>query len=94
MTPFEKQYSFNGYAGCVSIKVNRKLKIKVGLYNAKQAGMDPEAGKWVTVCEEHNTCVNHPNYLIGVYHQSDPAGWCEQCSELEDKQVISNFLEN
>lgn len=94
MKRFQKQYNFNNYAGCVSIKVNRHTKFKVGLYHAEQAQMDTDAGKWVTVCEEHSTCVNHSTYFMALYHQADPAGWCEQCGELEDKQMIINFLEN
>lgn len=52
-----RQYSFNDLAGCVVQRRSRITGTIVGLYQAEQAGMDPEAGRWITVCEAHSTCV-------------------------------------
>lgn len=76
-----RAYEFNGITGCVVQRKSRRTGRLIGLYNADQAGMDPEAGPWVTVCEEHATCVNHPTLALARSHLADPAGWCELCPD-------------
>ena len=76
-----RQYSFNDLAGCVEQRRSRATGTMVGLYQAEQAGLDPDAGKWVTVCEDHSTCVNHPTLSMARHHLPDPTGWCDDCRE-------------
>ncbi len=80
-----RQYSFDGLAGCVVRKTTKRTGTLVGLYQAEQAGMDPEAGAWVTVCEVHHTCVNHSILSAARSHLPDPTMWCEEC-----RQTISD----
>lgn len=54
-----RQYDFNGLAGCVEQRKSRETGLLVGLYHAEQAGMDPAAGAWATVCEAHGHLVSH-----------------------------------
>lgn len=81
-------YSFNNLAGCVEQRRNRATGSLVGLYNAAQAGMDPDAGAWVTLCETHSCCVNHPTLAAARSHLADPAGWCEFCRDKPVKPVL------
>lgn len=74
-----RQYDFNGLAGCVMQRRSRVTGTLAGLYQAEQAGMDPEAGNWVTVCEDHSTCVNHATLAAARAHLSDPTMWCDDC---------------
>lgn len=76
-----RQYDFNGLAGCVVQRRSRITGTLAGLYRAQQAGMDPEAGRWVTVCEDHSTCVNHDTLAAARAHLPDPSTWCEACRE-------------
>lgn len=76
-----RQYDFNGLAGCVVQRRSRITGTLAGLYEAEQAGMDPEAGRWVTVCEDHSTCVNHATLTAARAHVSDPSMWCEECRD-------------
>lgn len=77
-----RQYSHNGLAGCVAQQRSRITRTLAGLYSAEQAGMDPEAGRWVTVCEDHSTCINHATLAAARAHLPDPSMWCEACREV------------
>lgn len=74
-----KQYNLHGLAGLVAQRRCRKTGRLVGLYNAEQAGLDPEGGPWVTVCEEHGILCNHRSLALAYHHMTDPEGWCELC---------------
>lgn len=78
-----RQYDFNGLAGCVEQRRSRETGLLVGLYHAEQAGMDPEAGAWVTVCEVHGQLVNHETLALARSHLANPTGWCEVCNGTE-----------
>lgn len=78
-----RHYEFNGLAGCVVQRKSRETGLLVGLYHAGQAGMDPEAGAWVTVCEKHGQLVNHETLALARYHLVNPMGWCEVCNGTE-----------
>lgn len=83
-----RQYEFNGLAGCVEQRRSRITATLAGLYQAEQAGLDPEAGRWVTVCEDHATCVNHATLAAARSHLSDPSMWCEACrTEMGEKTI-------
>ena len=79
-----RQYDFNGLAGCVMQRRSRITGTLAGLYQAEQAGLDPEAGRWVTVCEDHSTCVNHATLAAARAHLADPSMWCEACREAHN----------
>ena len=52
-------------------------KLTVG--TAVELGLDPEAGKWVTVCEEHKNVVHAPTQSAAYYtHGVD---FCDGCRE-------------
>lgn len=74
-----REYAFNGLLGCVVQQRSRITGALVGLYQAEQAGMDAEAGRWSTVCETHGSCVNHSTLAAARAHLSDPTMWCEAC---------------
>lgn len=76
-----KTYSFNDFAGCVSIKRSRQTGTLVGVYNAEQAGLDNDDGRapWSTVCEKHGTIICHSTLSLAKGHAADPKGWCEDC---------------
>jgi hypothetical protein len=74
-----RQYAFNDLAGCVVQRRSRRTGTLAGLYEAQQAGLDPDAGRWVTVCEDHATCVNHETLAAARAHLPDPGTWCEAC---------------
>ncbi|WP_247391731.1 hypothetical protein [Ralstonia pseudosolanacearum] len=76
-----RQYDFNGLAGCVEQRRSRLTGTLAGLYEAEQSGMDPEAGRWVTVCEDHSSCVNHATLAAARAHLADPSMWCDACRD-------------
>ncbi|WP_199031318.1 hypothetical protein [Ralstonia sp. ASV6] len=76
-----RQYDFNGLAGCVIQSRSRITGTLAGLYQADQAGLDPDAGPWATVCEDHSTCINHDTLRLARAHLPDPSMWCDDCRE-------------
>lgn len=68
-------------AGLVQLRVAQDTGTLVGLYQAQDAGMedDTEAGAWMTVCEDHGSCVLHPTVALGKAHAAAPQGWCGTC---------------
>jgi hypothetical protein len=76
-----RQYNHNNLAGCVQQHRSRKTGTKVGVYNAEQSGLDPDAGPWVTVCEDHGFTVNHPTLALAREWAPDPTGWCDVCRD-------------
>jgi hypothetical protein len=79
-----RQYGHNGLAGCVEQRRSRITGSLVGLYEAGQAGLDEDAGRWATVCEDHATSVNHATLATARSHMADPSLWCESCREPKD----------
>lgn len=69
------------YAGLIDYRKSRQSGTHVGLYRAEEAGLDPDGGQYVTVCEEHNTLVNHDTLSIARSHMPYPSGWCDDCRE-------------
>ena len=77
----EKDYRFNGLAGCVTQRVSRDTGTLVGVYHAIQAGLedDPEI-PWVSVCELHNTLVGHGTLALAMAF-TNPRAWCDDCRD-------------
>lgn len=41
---------------------------------------------WMTICDEHGSCVCHPTLAVARSWASQPDTWCEECREkLEAK---------
>ena len=69
------------YAGLREWRRNRQTGHMIGIYDGIAADMDTAAGRWQTVCEEHNTICSHATLTLARYHAADPTGWCEPCAE-------------
>jgi hypothetical protein len=76
----EKQYEFNGLAGCVEQR-KRKNGALVGVYNNAQAGLDDSGGElpWSSVCETHGNIIAHPSLKLAQFHAVTPEEWCDGC---------------
>lgn len=77
-----------GYAGYVDHTAkNRESGTTIVIVKADAAGLDPDGGPYVTICEKHDTCVNHETLHIAKHFMRHPTVWCEPCQELAtDKQ--------
>lgn len=73
--------------GCLALKYARSTSTLVGLYLAEEAGMDPEAGKYSTVCEDHGCLVNHETRDLADSHLSHPEEWCAACMAIQNNKV-------
>lgn len=74
-----KLYQHNGLRGCVKQFKSPYTGTLVGIYHGAQGGIDidPEY-PWVSVCEEHNTCVSHRTLAMARLER-DPCEFCEVC---------------
>lgn len=63
----------------------RSNKALIGLYDAEEANLDTESGRWNLVCEDHAIIVGTDNLGRARYQQSDPESWCEGCQDGEPK---------
>jgi hypothetical protein len=57
----------------------------VGLYDGdspEDPGLDTDAGRWQTVCEEHGSICSHSSKTIAVSFARSPVDWCEECMEI------------
>lgn len=64
-------------------RVARTTGTEVNLFHAQESGIesDPEAGRWVTVCEPHGGCVLHKTRELAREALPHPEMWCEECRE-------------
>jgi hypothetical protein len=76
----------DGRAGCRQLRKAQQTGTMVGLYDAADAGLDADAGRWATVCEEHGSICNHETLELARWHSADPAGWCEECRAALDSR--------
>ena len=65
--------------GCLTLRRARATGTLVGLYRAAEAGMDPEAGRYATVCEDHGVVVNHETRRLAESSLAHPDEWCQGC---------------
>lgn len=49
------------------------------LYDAEPAGLDPDGGRWNTVCEVHGQICSHTSKATALRFLSEAAEWCEAC---------------
>lgn len=57
-----------------------------GVYDGEAAGMDTEAGRWQTVCEEHGTVISHATKRLAREFGPHAEEWCEECMALAERQ--------
>jgi hypothetical protein len=43
--------------------------------------LDPDGGRWATVCDTHSTVVNHRSQALALSHAAWPT-WCEECAGI------------
>jgi hypothetical protein len=55
----------------------------VGIYKAEDAYLDPTGGKWVLICEEHDTYVNVRTMKDALEWAAHPEEWCEVCQSQD-----------
>ncbi len=67
-------------AGCRELRYTRS-GVLVGLYDNVPAGLDPEPGRWSTVCEVHAHIITHRTLADAEGWLSRPEEWCEGCME-------------
>lgn len=63
---------------------NRQTGTMISVGRAEDLGVDPSAGPWATICEDHGLIVNHRTRALAESHAPDPLGWCEGCREDAD----------
>ena len=80
--------------GLVESKVRRATGSRVSVYETEAAGLDPDAGPYVTVCEDHGTILGHRNLTVARHHAVRPDGWCDQCGGIreENEDVARQLL--
>ena len=55
--------------------------IEIG--KAVEMGLDPEGGKWVTVCWTHLIIMNHATRRLARLHVHEDNTWMDGCEECE-----------
>lgn len=61
----------------------------VGLYDVRKTDQfDPDGGRWVTICENHSTIVNHLTRKLAEAFMASPEAWCEDCQEKIDAKNL------
>lgn len=68
-------------AGCCSIRKSRQTGAEIGVYNAAEAFLDTERGKYAVVCHTHNCILACSTLRLSLSLASAPKEWCEQCRE-------------
>ena len=71
------------YAGLRSYHRAESTGRFVGVYDGEPAGMDTDAGRWQTVCEDHGSIISHRTLKLAMWHSVHPEEWCEACGELQ-----------
>ncbi len=68
--------------GLICSRRNRRTKKIYSLYDGDEAGMNTSAGRWQTVCEEHNCVCSHATKEAALRWLTTPLIWCDRCSKL------------
>ncbi len=51
--------------------------------------LDPDGGRWATVCVPHGSVINHLTITAAKGHASEPEYWCELCMVAQPKAVLT-----
>lgn len=78
--------TFAGYRQAHFAQTTGTLVVVV---DGEAAGLDVEGGRWSTVCDDHGTVIAHDTLALAKSHAADPAGWCEECQEVEKGAAIA-----
>lgn len=73
-----KRKPYNHLAGYVASRHNLINNGWVVIYKAKEAGLDPSGGPWVTSCELHNVVCNTTSLKLARPFLKFPE-FCEEC---------------
>lgn len=76
---------FKKYAGYRARKKNSYTGNYNVLYDGDTQQLDTSDGKWVTVCEEHGTVLNHTT-LAKAKKFLEEAEWCEKCMAIKESR--------
>jgi len=52
---------------------------------AVDMGLDPTDGKWIASCERHGTFVTNGSKRLADAAARNPAEWCDDCREDEER---------
>lgn len=72
------------WAGVRSASFARSTGTLVVVYDGEEQGMDTEAGRWQTVCEDHAYIASHDTLAIARSFASAPEEFCEPCQAITD----------
>lgn len=69
-------------AGLRQYRQARSSGAYIGVYDGEAAGMDTDAGRWQTVCENHGNIISHATLALARGHAVEPEEWCEGCAAV------------
>lgn len=84
INPTSKRKPFNNLPGYIASRHNLINNGWVVIYLAEAQGLDPAGGKYVAVCETHNTVCNFTSLKQARYRLKYP-DFCEQCMNEVEK---------
>ena len=84
INPNSKRKPYNNLAGYVASRRNIVNQGWVVIYKASEQGLDESGGKYVVVCETHNTLVNVTSLKLARPLLKVP-DFCEECMKDYDR---------
>ena len=60
-----------------TVRKNRCTGSEIEVCTAESEDLDPEPGKWVTICWTHGWCIHHATKAIATAWATTPDAWCE-----------------
>jgi hypothetical protein len=83
-TQAERRATAATWAGYRQASFARSTGTLVVVCDDREQGLesDPTVGRWVTICDDHDSCVFHLTLAVAIQHASAPEGWCDSCAEL------------
>jgi len=60
-----------------TVRKNQRTGSEIEVCTAESENLDPEPGKWVTICWTHGGCVHHDTKAIATAWAATPDAWCE-----------------
>ena len=59
------------------VRRNRRTGSEIEVCTAESQDLDPDGGKWVTICWTHGRICSHDTLRIAASHAPYPDDWCE-----------------
>jgi hypothetical protein len=69
------------YAGIRQARIAKSTGTVIVVLDGIAAGLDTEAGRWQTICDDHSFIISHETLADARYHAARPLSWCEECVE-------------